>query len=85
MVLGFASSVLLLVQGLCLDGTVVTCSLARCAYAVKVCDGGHFGSLADGGTNALENIEPLQRAEHTRRHSEAGDFKRWGERGQGGE
>jgi hypothetical protein len=43
-------------------------------------DVSHKTALADGGTNEVNNIEPLERSEHIRRHVENGDFKRWGGR-----
>lgn len=43
-------------------------------------DVSHKRPLADGGTNDIDNIEPLPRNEHVRQHKEAGDFRRWGAR-----
>ncbi len=44
-------------------------------------DVSHTKPLTDGGTNDIGNIKPLPHAEHVRRHSEAGDFRRWGSQG----
>jgi hypothetical protein len=44
-------------------------------------DVAHKKPLSEGGSNKVENIEPLPREEHMRQHSEAGDFKRWGAQG----
>ncbi|HZG42289.1 MAG TPA: RHS repeat-associated core domain-containing protein, partial [Longimicrobium sp.] len=41
-------------------------------------DVSHKTPLAEGGTNNVDNIEPLPRDQHIRHHSEAGDFRRWG-------
>jgi RHS repeat-associated protein len=43
-------------------------------------DVAHKKPLADGGTNDLDNIEPLPHADHVQQHKDAGDFKRWGAR-----
>jgi RHS repeat-associated protein len=40
----------------------------------------HKTALADGGTNDLNNVEPLPHDDHVRRHSEQGDFARWAKR-----
>jgi len=37
----------------------------------------HKVALADGGTNALDNIEPLPRNVHVQQHKDNGDFSRW--------
>jgi hypothetical protein len=44
-------------------------------------DVAHTKPLAEGGTNDVNNIEPLPHGEHVRRHTEAGDFRRWGAKG----
>ena len=44
-------------------------------------DVSHKKPLADGGSNSVENIEPVPHSKHVRQHSEAGDFKRWGAQG----
>jgi hypothetical protein len=44
-------------------------------------DVAHKKPLGDGGSNNTDNIEPMPHSEHTRQHSQAGDFKRWGARG----
>ena len=44
-------------------------------------DVSHKKALGDEGTNDVSNIEPLPHDEHVRRHSETGDFRRWGSRG----
>ncbi|MRG97255.1 HNH endonuclease signature motif containing protein [Polyangium spumosum] len=41
-------------------------------------DVAHKKPLAEGGSNDVDNIEPLPHSEHVRQHSQAGDFKRWG-------
>jgi len=41
-------------------------------------DVAHKKPLADGGTNDLDNIEPLPHADHVQQHKDAGVFKRWG-------
>jgi len=46
-------------------------------------DVSHKTPLADGGTNEIENIEPLPRTDHIELHKQAGDFKRWGSRSKG--
>jgi RHS repeat-associated protein len=43
-------------------------------------DVAHKKALADGGTNDVDNYEPLPHPEHVREHSDAGDFQRWGSR-----
>jgi hypothetical protein len=43
-------------------------------------DVSHKTPLADGGTNALDNIEPMPHAPHVQQHMDAGDFRRWGAR-----
>ena len=42
----------------------------------KVCE--HKLPLADGGADDGTNVEPLSPEEHTQRHKDRGDFKRWG-------
>jgi hypothetical protein len=44
-------------------------------------DVAHKKPLSEGGSNEVENIEPLPHDAHVRQHSEAGDFKRWGAKG----
>ena len=44
-------------------------------------DVSHKNPLAAGGTHDIGNIEPLPHDDHVRRHSEAGDFRRWGSQG----
>jgi RHS repeat-associated protein len=44
-------------------------------------DVSHKKPLADGGTNDLDNIEPLPHSDHVNQHKQNGDFKRWGARG----
>lgn len=43
-------------------------------------DMAHNKALADGGTNAAENLKPQEHAEHMAEHMENGDFARWGAR-----
>jgi len=43
-------------------------------------DVGHRKALADGGTNTLENIDPIHPDEHRARHKADGDYSRWGKR-----
>jgi hypothetical protein len=40
----------------------------------------HKKALADGGTNTLDNIEPMHPDEHIAQHIENGDFARWARR-----
>jgi len=40
-------------------------------------DAMHIRALADGGTNAADNIAPGTREGHMRNHMENGDFSRW--------
>ena len=40
----------------------------------------HKVAIADGGTNTLENIEPMHPEEHIAHHMRNGDFRRWGMR-----
>ncbi|MGB8299212.1 MAG: RHS repeat-associated core domain-containing protein [Polyangia bacterium] len=44
-------------------------------------DVSHIKPLTDGGSNAVENIEPLPHDQHVAQHKEAGDYKRWGTKG----
>lgn len=44
----------------------------------------HIKPLAEGGSNAVDNVEPRTRAEHVDIHRENGDFRRWGARSGGG-
>lgn len=46
-------------------------------------DVSHIVPKADGGADALHNIEPLPRDDHMQRHITNGDFRRWGARGGG--
>ena len=39
------------------------------------------GDLTDGGTNNVDNIEPLSHDEHMQIHIDNGDFIRWGKLG----
>lgn len=43
-------------------------------------DVSHKKARADGGTDALDNVEPKPHAEHIQQHQDNGDFKRWGAR-----
>jgi hypothetical protein len=43
-------------------------------------DVGHKRALADGGTNTLDNIEPIHPDAHRAQHMENGDPARWGRR-----
>jgi hypothetical protein len=43
-------------------------------------DVAHQRAIADGGTNTLDNIEPMHPDEHTARHRNDGDYSRWGRR-----
>lgn len=43
-------------------------------------DVSHKKTLADGGTNEVENIGPNPHKEHMNEHKQQGDFKRWGQR-----
>jgi RHS repeat-associated protein len=40
-------------------------------------DMAHIKPLADGGTNAAENLKPQEHGEHMAEHMANGDFKRW--------
>lgn len=40
----------------------------------------HKKAIADGGTNTLDNIEPMHPDEHIARHIADGDFARWAKR-----
>jgi RHS repeat-associated protein len=40
-------------------------------------DMAHIKPLADGGTNAVENLKPQEHGEHMAEHMANGDFKRW--------
>jgi hypothetical protein len=44
-------------------------------------DVSHKKPLGDGGSNDLDNIEPLPHSDHLQLHKDAGDFKRWGAKG----
>jgi len=46
----------------------------------KPYDVGHVRAKADGGSDTLDNIEPLHPEEHRRRHREDGDSSRWSKR-----
>jgi hypothetical protein len=37
----------------------------------------HIKALADGGTNAAENLKPQEHGEHMAEHMANGDFARW--------
>jgi hypothetical protein len=41
----------------------------------------HRRAIADGGTNTLDNIEPMHPDEHTAMHRDNGDAARWARRG----
>ena len=47
-------------------------------------DVSHKVPKADGGPNTPDNIEPEPHDQHMQRHSNNGDFKRWGSRNRGG-
>lgn len=40
-------------------------------------DVSHLKAIADGGTNTLDNIEPMDPAEHVAKHKRDGDYRRW--------
>jgi RHS repeat-associated protein len=40
----------------------------------------HKKAKADGGTNTVDNVEPMQHDAHMRHHKDNGDFARWGAR-----
>lgn len=40
----------------------------------------HIKALADGGTNAAENLKPQEHGEHMGEHIANGDFSRWAAR-----
>jgi len=44
-------------------------------------DVSHKKALADGGTNDLDNIKPMEHSAHMQEHKDNGDFKRCGARG----
>jgi hypothetical protein len=43
-------------------------------------DVAHKRAIADGGTNTLDNIEPMHPDEHAAQHLNNGDSARWGKR-----
>lgn len=43
-------------------------------------DVGHIKAIADGGTNTLDNIQPIHPEEHRAAHMRDGDFARWSRR-----
>jgi hypothetical protein len=43
-------------------------------------DMAHIKALADGGTNAAENLKPQEHGEHMAEHMANGDFARWASR-----
>lgn len=44
-------------------------------------DAAHYKARADGGSDALDNIQPQPHADHMKDHMDKGDFRRWGRRG----
>ena len=47
-------------------------------------DADHDQPLADGGKDDWQNVTPRTNPEHTQRHVNNGDFRRWAARGRGG-
>lgn len=59
--------------------------IQKYGYWPKTADGkdydvSHIRAIADGGTNSLDNIEPIDPDEHRSKHQRDGDLRRYGKR-----